>query len=646
MDRRALLRTVLRWAIAVLLPFFACIAWTRPVAMPLDSSLLIHVDAVGHVWHYWHFADALDRGEPLFESSLIYFPMGGNHLLHRGGHLLVLLSYPITAASGNPVLAHNLLALAALLLACVGGAALAARFSRRLPVMLIGSFGLGMCWPVISSLYQGQIEESLIGLLALTVLAVEAALARGGARRIVVAGGALGLTFIANMEFMLFLAIFAGCGAGAVLAVQRHVVRDAATWRRLIAVGVIGGILASPLGLAFTAAYQQSRGALAGYEGDGPTTEQNLMFLALQTTYSAAIGDLLGVSFKDKHRPPHGGPGGPPPPAGKSKRAPLALLVLAAFGLFARPRRLALFWGLSLLILTTLAMGPVLKLDNTRPLLFGGEEIHLPLYYLSEYVPFFSRLNFPHRHLIAAYVPLVALAARGGAWMLSRERVPPPLATGAVVALALLVGVVNLAGWIRIPTVDAPGPSREVTTLLAEGSGDFAVINLPTFEKRFHSEGHLFYLQQCAHRRPTIDGMGAQFLVPGPLRDLVHTNPLISAVIDPPQRLAEPAAVTAELRREDLTVLGDMGFRHIILVPALTEPAEAERLRTVLRLVLGEPRTVGEDEVWTLTRADGETPVIESPERSREVLLEYLARRGPGPDAPPDGEKRTGGPGR
>ncbi len=625
MEPGARIRTTLRWSLAIAVPFAACLALTGPVALPLDSGLLAHVDAVGHVWHYWHFAHALETGEPLFESTLIYFPMGGNHLLHRGGHLLVLLSYPITALTGSPVLAHNLLALGSLLLACAGGAALGARFSRRLPVMLLGSFGLGMCWPVISSLYEGQIEECLIGLLAFTVLAVESAVVRGGAWRIGAAGLALGLTFVANMEFMLFLAIFGACGAVAVFAVSRDRLRERAAWSHLVAVGVVGALLASPLGLAFTSAYQRSHGALAGYEGAGTTEEQTQMFFALQATFSAAVGDLIGVDFDGGRPPPRGAP---PRSEGKSKRAPLALLVLAAMGCLAAPRKGALFWGLSLVVLTTLALGPVLKLANTRPLLVGGEEIHLPLYYLSEYVPFFSRLNFPHRYLIAAYVPLVALAARGGAWMLSRPRVPPPLATGAVVALAVLVGTVNLSGWTRPPVLDAPGPTREITASLAEEEGDFAVILLPTFEMRFHSDGHLFYLQQCAHQRPTIDGMGAQFLVPGPLRDLVRINPLVSAVIDPPQRFAEPTAVTDALRRDDLTVLGDMGFRHVVLVPGLTEAAEARRLRSVLKLLLGEPRAVGDAEVWTLERSDGELPVIESPERSREILLAYLAGRG------------------
>ena len=87
MKRSPVLAAAPRWAAAVRLPFVLCVAVARPLGLPPGSTLIAHVDAIGHVWHYWDAADAVEHGEPLFQSTRIYFPMGGNHLLHRGGHL-------------------------------------------------------------------------------------------------------------------------------------------------------------------------------------------------------------------------------------------------------------------------------------------------------------------------------------------------------------------------------------------------------------------------------------------------------------------------------------------------------------------------------------------------------------------------------
>ncbi len=629
MKRSPVLAAAPRWAAAVLLPFVLCVAVARPLGLPPGSTLIAHVDAIGHVWHYWDAADAVEHGEPLFQSTRIYFPMGGNHLLHRGGHLLVLLSIPLVAATDNPVLAHNLLALLALLLACLGGAALGARFSRTLPVMVLGGCGLGLSQPVLSSMFEGQIEEALIGLLALALLAVEAAVRRGGALRVATAAALIGLAFLANMEFALFGALFAGFAALAVVIVERTLLADRAAWRRLILTGFAGALLMSPLLLGFTSAYRRDVGDLAGYGEAEDEASQRRIFLRLQQTYSVSVDDLLGLG------------------AGKSKRAPLALLALAAVGAVAvRPRRGAAFWGLSLLGLTVLAMGPELKLHNEGAWQVGDGPLRLPLYLLGETVPFFSRLHFPYRYLIAGFVPLVALACRGAAWMLAHERVPGPARFGCVGALIALTAWASLAGWAPPLLLEAPGPEREVTRELRTEEGDFAILNLPSFEIRMGPEGDLFYLQQCAHRRPTFDGMGAPFLVPAPLRELAGVNPLLRFLLDPQSAPGGAAEVLGEVQREDLTVLGDMGFRYAIYHPGLGDPADGAGMRRALRGALGEPEIFGADERYRLPTSGGEDPHIRSVEHSRTVLREYVeARVGQGPQGPVRSVKVPGGEG-
>jgi hypothetical protein len=627
--RKQTIAAILRWAAAALIPFVLCVVVARPVGLPPGSKLIAHVDAIGHVWHYWHAADAVEHGEPLFHTTQIYFPMGGNHLLHRGGHLLVLLSIPIVGATDNPVLAHNLLALLALLLACLGGVALAARFSKALPVLLLGGCGLGLSQPVLSSMFEGQIEEALVGLLVLALLAVEAAVRRGGPWRIAGAGAAVGLAFVANMEFALFGALFVGFAALAVLLVERPLLTDPVAWKRLAVTGVLGGVLMSPLLLGFTTAYRRDLGDLAGYGDEAEDAGERQIFLRLQQTYSVSVNDLLGRGD------------------GKSKRAPLALLALAVLGVAAvRPRRRALFWGLALAGFTVLAMGPELKLDNTDPLRDDGGAVHLPLYYLGQTVPFFSRLHFPYRYLIAGYLPLVALGCQGAAWMLATERVPGPVRYGCVGALAAVTAWGSLASWAPPLQLDAPGPDRAVTRFLAEDDGEFAVLNLPSFEIRMGPEADLFYLQQCAHRRPTFDGMGAPFLVPGSLRELAGVNPLLRFLLDPQSAADGPRSVIDVVEAADAAVLGDMGFRYAIYYPRLGDPADGAGMRAVLRAVLGEPELFGADELYRLPTTDGAAPRIDSVAGSRALLREYVgARTGGGPRGPVRSVKVPGGEG-
>jgi hypothetical protein len=332
---------------------------------------------------------------------------------------------------------------------------------------------------------------------------------------------------------------------------------------------------------------------------------------------------------------------------GKSKRAPLALLALAALGVAAvRPRRRALFWGLSLSGFTLLAMGPELKLDNSGPLGDGSGVVHLPLYYLGETVPFFSRLHFPYRYLIAGYLPLVALACRGAAWMLAAERVAGPVRFGCVGALAAVTAWGALAGWAPPMLLDAPGSDRAVTRFLAEDDGEFAVLNLPSFEIRMGPDGDLFYLQQCAHRRPTFDGMGAPFLVPGALRELGGVNPLLRYLLDPRSAAGGSRSVIDTVSAEDAAVLGDMGFRYAIFYPGLGLPEDGAGMRAVLRAVLGAPEVFGVDELYRLPTTDGAEPRIDSAAASRTVLRQYVeARVGDGPRQPVRSVKVPGGEG-
>ncbi|MFH1469745.1 MAG: hypothetical protein ABIO70_35490, partial [Pseudomonadota bacterium] len=196
-------------ATAALAPLGLAALLAPPTPWPLTGRLYGFVDQIGHAWHYWDLAQAIHAGGPLLTSTRVQFPMGADHLLHCGGHLLVALSWPLLALGLDPAGAVNLLTLLSLALTALAGALLAARASRTLGAMLLGACGLALCRPLYRQLLQGQTEEVLLGLGVLFGLLLWDGVTRGGRWRLAGAGLLGALCLYANLEFGLFGALVA-----------------------------------------------------------------------------------------------------------------------------------------------------------------------------------------------------------------------------------------------------------------------------------------------------------------------------------------------------------------------------------------------------------------------------------------------------
>ncbi|MFH1463654.1 MAG: hypothetical protein ABIO70_04635 [Pseudomonadota bacterium] len=577
--------------------------------LPPGGRMLDYVDQTGHFWHYWSFARAVEAGQPLFSSTDIYFPVGADHLLHRGGHLLVFLSWPLTALGASPALASNLLSLLALALTAAAGALLARRWCAQPACMVLGAVGLGLCRPLVVQLRHGQTEEALVGLVVLALLAGEAALRRGGARRLLLAAGLLALCIYANLEFGVFLALLL-LPLGVAAPWCAPWVLERRSLGRAVAVAGGAGLLVAPFVIAF---WRHTRGALGGVVGYAESAALKDLPYRIQASHGVALTSLSGANTLEPNLAPS-----------------LLLLLLAGVGLLLTRHRERWLWGCLALGFTLLALGPELRVDEHALVQAGAP--HLPLYWLSRMVPFLARQHFPARFLIVAQIGLVILAAMGAEALLRRFR-RRRWALPALGAMALLVGLEQGSGAEDLASFEAPGEPSPATAWLAADDESYAVILVPGFGQA-DVVHHAAYLQRCLHGHPTFDGMGADFLVPAPLRDLSEREFLLARVraILLHRRSGPERELTSGLQGAgeegpvpgELEVLGDLGFRYLVLDRGRIEGTELAALDELLGRWLPPPRTLGEEQIYALPTSDGMPARIVSVEHSRAVLARWL----------------------
>ena len=597
-----------RLAVAVLAPLVIASVLAPPTPWPLHGRLFDYVDHVGHYWHYWDFARSLAGGDSLFSSTSVYFPLGADHLLHRGGHLLVVLSWPLIVAGADPALAHNLLTVLALLVTSAAGALLGWRASPSLGAMLVGATALGFNRALYWQLRQGQSEEVMLGLIVIFLLALQGALQHGGWRRLVIAGAMGALCAYANLVFGVFLVFLLGLGALALGVGRSREDLLRWSWRAFLA-GSITLVAAAPLIVAFVAHYQASLGSVTvGMEGTEPFVILQ-DFVELQRSFAVTTISLAGD-----------------PRARFDYRISGVLIGLAALGLWKAPARQRWLWGSVSLLFFTLSLGPDLQHAAAGT---TGLGLRLPLYWFDRFMPFMARIHFPGRFLAVAHIGLAALAAHGVQGLVSWSRDRPRLAGAGTVVLALIVGFEQQRGTSPDPITEAPGVPLASTMLFSE-PGSFAVIEVPPFTARSR-DLTIRYLQRCIHGKPMMDAMGEEFLVPGPLRQLQRENPLLDSLwasLDKKTPRHHPSRV---VQQADAQVLGDIGFRYLVVHrDEIRTPIEI-RITTLLSPWLGAPAQLGDDDVYTIPSSAGPMASISGVEESQRMLMAYLEGRSSAP---------------
>jgi hypothetical protein len=415
----------------VLVPLYLLLAGvvTWPLAGHLGTSLPYGTEPVATVplFNLWTLRwDQREAGR-LFRhywDAPLFHPTAGAFALSEPQPLTGLVFAPLATLGRNPVLAYNLVLIAALVANGVAGHRLA-RTLGAAPVPAAVTGGLAVALPFAAA-QMGVLQLVMVFPLILLVDAVIRWAPSGGRRRAALAGLWLAVSFLTCGYYGLFAAVV-------VLPAALVLVRR--TWftlDRALDVGVAFGVfavLALPLVLvqaSITSGYQRSEDTVYGLSAGGtdfwqlPTRAHGAGFLPWvgratggQALYPGTVLLLLAV-------------------AGIAMAAPRA----SADPQAGDDRRRVLFLMAGLVVARLLSLG--LKLD------LGGFR---PYDVLRHHVPGFASLRSPFRADVLTQVFLVALAAyaldaawrRIGADAAGRS---PWLRVGAGV---LAVGVVALA---------------------------------------------------------------------------------------------------------------------------------------------------------------------------------------------------------
>jgi len=468
------------------------VSW--PLPRCFGTCLGASEDPLLSVYYLRWVAHALvTPGVRLLDAS-IFAPYAGTLALGEYIPLYALLALPATVATGNPVVGHNVVLVAAYTLAALGAAALAARLTGAREAALVAG---------VVFAYSPRLLHQAHNLQALSAfwfpwvfLALERFLARPTwVAAATAAGVGLGLALSSMIAFLfagVAVAVFlvAAVGRGGRRLGRTHLLR-------------LGGVAVPAV--ALLAAYLLPYRALAREWRLGRTLADN-------ERYSAALADYLGVPPEHLlHR--LAGVGRVVDLDHEALYPGLAVLALAAVGVVALARgRDGLRATLGPYVATAggaavLALGPTLLTP------WGAWP--LPYRLLWGLVPGFDAVRTPRR--FAAFVALgLALLAAAGAARLVASLSPARrrLAVAALIGIALLEAVgAPFPGAVR--RLDAAA-LPEVYRWLAEQPPSTVALELPMGDDWDKVAGAAFHL------RPTVNGW-ASYLPP-------HYEALVAAM--------------------------------------------------------------------------------------------------------------------
>ncbi len=129
-----------------------------------------------------------------------------------------------------------------------------------------------------------------------------------------------------------------------------------------------------------------------------------------------------------------------------------SVLALALLGVWMRPRRIAAFWGVAVIVFFLLTLGPTVR--------WMGEDTGVPgPFALVSQLPFFKGNRYPSRYVVMLLLAVSVLAGRGMMWL--RARFPAARA-------GLLVGIASLLFLLEHVAIPLPLSDMRVPAVYRE----------------------------------------------------------------------------------------------------------------------------------------------------------------------------------
>ncbi|MGW8319270.1 MAG: hypothetical protein ACWGPS_08470 [Candidatus Promineifilaceae bacterium] len=458
---------------------------TWPFARHLADALAgPSTDALVHYWNGWWARQALQTGQPVYETTYLFYP-GGVSLLYHNFAWLSIVPWLGLQTVLDDLVAYNLVFLANLVLCGYTMFLLVARLTGNKVAALLAGL-IYLAWPYrLSQLDHPNLISTLW--FPLLFLFLIATLREGRWRHALLTGLFLALIGYSRWQLLIPAAI----------TIATYLIGVAPEWigsrRRWLALGLAAMVavllLAPPAWLLF----QQQQETADTAETLLRQDEEALMATDLLAYVTpAAAHPLFGQWTENAYDRYYADRTGARRFASYIGLGALALVVLAAW----RRPRASLPWLLMAFALLLLALGPVLRVN-------GHQYTGVPTPYRILQPLFILRLlREPERFNIILALPVAVLAGYGAAVILDSLKQRAPQATGR---RALVIGAIGLFILFEYAAGPTPLQSAEISPYfdeLAAEKGDFAVLDLPI--DALQAKEHMF--AQTVHGRPLVHG--------------------------------------------------------------------------------------------------------------------------------------------
>ena len=498
-----LLRSILLFAVLT-----AVMTW--PQVAHIGTKAVDHQDVFFNMWRMEWFAHALVTSPGRLLNGNIFYPERRALTFSDAMPVESLVAAPLLWSGVPPVLVHNLVLLAALVLSGAGACVLARRIT--------GSAAAGVTAGIVFAFAPYRFDHFMHMELQWTVWtpwafwALDRTIETGARRFGVLTGACVALQMLSSVYYGIFLALELGLCALLLAAGERQRFRS-------IAVSLaIGGVIAAGISAAYAVPYLATKSRLGG-RGES----EIIQFSAKPSSYLVANPGsyLYGQTTKGRR--------------GWSERQlfpGILPCLLAVFGLLAvRPSRQAIAYLLALVLAFEMSLG------------FYGYSYR----FLYEHLPLFEGLRAPARLGIFVVFFLGLLAAWGHA--AAEQAVSPPVRR---VLAFVISAVLLLEFWVApLPLIAYPNAAPPLYAWLAQQPrGVLLELPVPLPESLPGDEARYSYMSTF-HWMPLANGYSGFY---------------------PPSYLARLAALRhfpddasiAQLRRD--------GVRYIVVHPASYGP--------------------------------------------------------------------------
>lgn len=502
------------------------LTWPLPLH-PASAAMPTGPDGDLFVWTLaWDTHAFLAQPLGIFDAN-IYYPL--RHTLAFSENLIgsAFVAAPIIWATGNPVLALNVVALLSVMLCGLGAFLLARRLGLGPAAAVVA--GVIFAFSPPRFFRTGQLHLGVVQWIPFTLAWLHAYFDSGRRRDLRLAAACFTLQALSSGHGAVFLLIAAGgLGVWKILAGM-----PVEPLRRLRDLGVAGALLLAPSALVYLPyrAVQHEMGLRRSLENWAVTPGS---FLAAPTHLQAALLSLLpGPGLLDTASA-YLFPG----------FLPLLLAAAALGAVFAKrpgrvlPPRTILFYAALFGLGAWLSIGPPLGI--------------WPLVY---WLPGMSFIRVPSRFTVLAMLGLAIVAAAGFDFLASRFGPRPRRAFAAAVTLLLVAEFAAMPLAVVPSRVDVPLADR----WLASRPGPFAVAEVPLPDPLqagpFERRQTMYMLHSMGHWQKTVHGYSG---FRAPLHDRLYAM----------LRTFPDEASLGELDR--------LGVRYVVVHTELYPPGEWE----------------------------------------------------------------------